>query len=188
MRSNHQDLTNFLNHSNLRLYKNLQIHLLNYVYSLYDVRKKEFIDEDLFRDILAKNETTIHLLQRGVACSFYQAPLMFDDELFAEVNSFLNMGKMLNLKVLYELEHGEYESAVESCVLLLRYADKQLSRPEVLTSYLVGVALQRVGLERAGELLHESKLSDEQIARVSKVLNELGPFDEGLAHALKNEY
>ena len=80
------------------------------------------------------------------------------------------MGRMLHLRALLQMQRGDFQAALRSVGALFRLG-RHLQTEPMMIPMLVGVSLERVGLEAALDLARIRPLSVDEIATIRKVVD-----------------
>ncbi len=146
-------------------------------------------DLEALAEIVAKNEGALQSLVEGVRRRRCLTPEIADfNTRLPHLSPWLHLGKVSAAKIRRNRLAGRYADATETCIVLLRFGDRVQSDAEGLIHYLIGVALLDSGLEQARDLARDDAMPDEDRRRLAAALGEIGPFDAGLARAIKVEY
>ena len=141
-------------------------------------------DDGTLRELVAKNAECLALVRRGTECAVCWMPtvLAFDTE-FPYLTAWLKIGKLLAIQSRQAREDGRPDAAAEAALTEARMGNLIQKNAESMIHYGVGLALAAQGLDALLEVAGESAAT----AEWAQALEELGPFDAGLARALKAE-
>ncbi|MFP4029569.1 MAG: HEAT repeat domain-containing protein [Candidatus Brocadiia bacterium] len=145
--------------------------------------------KDFVRRTLERNAETFEHLREGVRREVCLAPLETEPiPHYSYLGQWRDMARLLAVKARFSRNEGEYEEATEACVTLLRFGDMIKNHPNTLIHYLVGIAVQAIGLDETRKLVDDAELNDKQLDKLFKTLADLSPAESGFVHAMKGEY
>ena len=141
-------------------------------------------DDGQLREWVARNAACLAQVKRGTECAVCWMPtvLAFDTE-FPYLTIWLDIGRVLAIQARQARLAGRPDAAAEAALTAARMGNLVLKHAESTIHYWVGLALATQGLEALLDVAGESAAT----AEWAQALEELGPFDEGLARALKAE-
>ena len=141
-------------------------------------------DDGFLREWVAQNAACLAQVRRGTECATCWMPtvLAFDTE-FPYLTAWLDIGRVLATQARQARLAGRPVEAAEAALTAARMGNLVLKHAESTIHYWVGLALATQGLDALLDVAGESAAT----AEWAQALEELGPFDEGLARALKAE-
>ncbi|MGD9613620.1 MAG: hypothetical protein AB7V22_12055 [Kiritimatiellia bacterium] len=141
-------------------------------------------DDGQLREWVERNAACLAQVRRGTECAVCWMPtvLAFDTE-FPYLTAWLDVGRMLAIQARQARLAGRTDEAAEAALTEARMGNLVLKHAESTIHYWVGLALATQGLDALLDVAGESAAA----AEWAPALEELGPFDEGLARALKAE-
>ena len=141
-------------------------------------------DDGQLRELVERNAACLAQVKRGTECAVCWMPtvLAFDTE-FPYLTTWLDIGRVLAIQARQARLAGRTDAAAEAALTAARMGNLVLKHAESTIHYWVGLALATQGLEALLDVAGESAAT----AEWAQALEELGPFDEGLARALKAE-
>jgi len=140
-------------------------------------------------EILAANEETLEYLQQGIQCQrcIYPLPTRIDEP-FPHAGKQIGLAMLLSSKVRYEQEEGSIDVAVQDVHTLLRYGQLVRQVPYAIIGFLVGLAVEGIGVSEIQRLARDPQLSDNQLRELLELVNDILPYDASLQYASKTEF
>jgi len=146
-------------------------------------------DADLLAAVAQSNRVAFVLVDQGNACDHFQPPAVTSIAYtFPHLQPLLKLGRTLRLKCLHEIETGQIGAASSTALALTRFGWLVQDGSRTVIDYLVGVAIQGMGVASAETLMREQSLTTESLFALSRALASYKPSRQGLQRAFKGEY
>ncbi|NCD22892.1 MAG: hypothetical protein EOL90_08145 [Spartobacteria bacterium] len=146
-------------------------------------------DDPELRALAASNAACFAQIQRGTDCAVCQFPLppsYFDAE-FPYLSAWLKIGRLLAVRSRQARLDGRWAEAVVDAWAVARMGGIAADHAESMIHYLVGVAIAGEGYEQILALAADPAVPAADLQVLAAGLDQLGPYDAGLARALKME-
>lgn len=145
-------------------------------------------DDGALREWVEKNAECLALVKRGTECAACQMPVVESFETtMPYLASWLKIGRLLSVQSRQARLDGHRAEAAESALVAARLGILVLENAESTIGYLVGVSIANEALEQLLALAADPAATAEEWKALAEQLNALGPFDVGLARAMKAE-
>ena len=140
------------------------------------------------RDLVAANAECFAQIRRGTACAVCSIPMVlsFDSE-FPYINAWLKIGKLLAVRSRQARLDGRWADAAADALATARMGGLVVDGAESMIHYLVGMAIAGEGFEQILALATDPAVPAEDLRALAAELDARGPYDAGLALALKAE-
>lgn len=140
------------------------------------------------RALAASNAACFAQIQRGTECAVCSIPmaLSFDSE-FPYINAWLKIGKLLAVRSRQARLDGRWADAAADALATARMGGLVADGAESMIHYLVGMAIAGEGFEQILALATDPAVPAEDLRALAAELDARGPYDAGLALALKAE-
>lgn len=154
------------------------------------VPPSEIVDDpELLASVVNSNGVVFSIVKDGNACDVFQPPVGTNLSYgYPYMQPLLTLGKTLGLKCTYELHTDQLDEAIETALSLTRYGWLMQEGGCVVIEYLVGVAIQGIGLARCEEIIRAENVSARQLLALSFKLAPYTSSRRGLKLAFKGEY
>lgn len=140
------------------------------------------------RALVASNAACLAQVQRGIERAVCRMPELesFDTQ-FPYLSAWLKIGKLLAVRSRQARLDGRWAEAAADALAAARLDGLVLDNAESLIHYLVGVAIAGEGFEQILALAADPAVPADDLRTLAGELDKLGPYDAGLARALKAE-
>ncbi len=153
-----------------------------------DYINDEPVDLRVIAEVIAKNEKTLALINRGVECESCITPEVISfDATISYIGPWQNISQVLAAKIKSQRILGNYKDATDTCITLIKFGNLIQKDAGYIIQYLVGVSFTTLGLEQARDLVYDD-MPREELERLSKTIESLGSPATGLIRAFKCEY
>lgn len=141
------------------------------------------------RALAASNAACFAQIERGTECAVCQVPVppSFFDAEFPYLNPWLKIGKLLAVRSRQARLDGRWADAAADALATARMGGLVLGNAESMLHYLVGAAIAGEAFEQILALAADPAVPAEDLRALASELDALGPYDAGLALALKAE-
>ena len=141
------------------------------------------------REWVAANAECLAQVQRGTECAVCQVPVppSFFGAEFPYLNPWLKIGRLLAVRSRQARLDGRWAAAAADALATARMGGLVLGSAESMIHYLVGAAIAGEGFEQILALATDPAVPAEELRTLAAELDALGPYDAGLALALKAE-
>lgn len=141
------------------------------------------------REWVASNAACFAQVKRGTECAVCQIPLppSFFDAEFPYVTAWLKIGRLLAVRSRQARLDGRWAEAAADAWTAARFGGLVLDNAESMIHYLVGVGIAGEGFEQILALAVDPAIPAADLQVLAAGLDQLGPYDAGLARALKAE-
>ena len=140
------------------------------------------------REWVAANAECLAQVMRGSECAVCSMPMVlsFDSE-FPYLTAWLKIGRLLAVRSRQARLDGRWADAAADARTVARLGGLVLGNAESMIHYLVGVAIAGEAFEQILALATDPAVPAEDLRVLAADLDALGPYDAGLALALKAE-
>ena len=140
------------------------------------------------REWVAANAECLAQVMRGSECAVCSMPMVlsFDSE-FPYLTAWLKIGRLLAVRSRQARLDGRWADAAADARTVARLGGLVLGNAESMIRYLVGVAIAGEAFEQILALATDPAVPAEDLRVLAADLDALGPYDAGLALALKAE-
>ena len=140
------------------------------------------------REWAAANAECLAQVKRGTECAVCSMPMVlsFDSE-FPYLTAWLKIGRLLAVRSRQARLDGRWADAAADARTVARIGGLVLENAESMIHYLVGVAMSGEAFEQILALAVDPAVPAEDLRVLAADLDALGPYDAGLALALKAE-
>ena len=145
-------------------------------------------DDGTLRELVAKNAECLALVKRGTECAICQMPRVESSATtMPYLTSWLKIGRLLAVQSRQARLAGRTAEAAEAAFVAARLGILVLDNAESMIHFLVGVSIASEALEQLLALAVDPAATPEELKATAEQLNAQGPFDAGLARAMKAE-
>lgn len=150
-------------------------------------------DQSFVDEILNKNQEAIQIFEQSVRKSKYQDPIMTDlnsfgpNTILSPVSHIRTMAQVISIKSANLSKEGKQKEALEKAFEIIDMGQK-LKHSQTLIHYLVGIAINKVGLERIQYLIKDSNLSADILNTYQGRLETFKNNNENIKNIFKSEY
>lgn len=154
----------------------------------------EVWNDALAKEIILKNSKAMRHLVAASRKPKFQDPALADpknitpDALVPPLSNWRNLAKISVIYAEYFAKEGRWSEAMEAAMVPARVGQKMQKSQVNMIEYLVALAMKRIGLEAAQDVLAQSTLPTEAIKRYIKELDEFYDNESGLVSAYKMGY
>jgi hypothetical protein len=146
-------------------------------------------DAEFAAAFLARNGRWNELIAQGLACARCQVPEL---RRLNDVQSYLadwrRAARLSSVRALYLMRTGREKEAFDECLQTVRFGRRIQDCRGGLSTYLVGIAVERMATERLRALLSETDLRGEQLREYVERLDDGSSHASGLANAYRIDY
>jgi hypothetical protein len=138
-------------------------------------------------DDLKLNASTLEQIRAMVRNPVLRYPISYRgfNTLLPHLAKVKSGAQHLSASALYNIRAGRIDAAVDDIEAIVLLAEVLADEP-ILISQLVRVSAATIGLQVCWPLLHSKNVSDEQLARLQKILGDID-LTPGIPHALRGE-
>ena len=157
------------------------------------IQGKEW-NQEFVKHLLEKNRQVLEDFQKAAQLPYFQDPMRqnpvdisIDTPIFA-VGGFVRIAEINAINSIYLFNQGKEEQAFEQAIKIIEIGQMFQDDQGSLISYLVGLRIKEIGLERIRAMISETTLSPEIL---KEYIVQLEPFklnERGLANTLRIEY
>ncbi len=156
---------------------------------LDDFRHGKEVDVESLREALAKNADTVELIRQGLAREYCLTPEFTGlDTSLDYITAWRRFAALLAAESRLQARDGDYEGAVESCALILRFGDMIMKESSERFAYYTGLDAVQRGLAEVMQLVRENRLSGRELDRLAAALAGMIPPHRGFDRAIRGEY
>jgi hypothetical protein len=156
---------------------------------LADLLKPDGWDQALADKLVTANEGVFRILDQGLACPHCQLPEVTGyDALLPYLAPWRRIAMLGAVRAQWLLRGGRDEEAFEQAILIVRFGHRVQNGRGCLVAYLVGVAIEEIGLRQTRRMLADCTLDPNHLGAYVPRLAGYGVSARGLADALKVEY
>jgi hypothetical protein len=142
-----------------------------------------------FHELLTGCEKTLQLIEQGNLLHQCQLPKVKDfNAAIPHISNYRSIARLLSAKSRLEQQDNKLPESIATAGTLIRYGNHLQNSPESLIQYLVGVAVLGIGIERAQDLLNDSRLQEQELCAIASTLDKIDPQAPGLIRSLQCEY
>ena len=155
----------------------------------YAILDGESWDEAFVEAFLAKNGRWCEYIEEGLRCAQCRLPEMTSADTFLpHLAPWRQMARLSSVRALYLSKTGKEQEALDECMRTITFARRIENSRGCLIVYLVGRAVEEIGLGQFRSLLAQTTLPAEALAPYIRRLSAY-PFNkEPLADTFKTEY
>ncbi len=153
--------------------------------------RREPIEAERFREIVARNEDAVDLIRQGLACGVCQSPsCAAPDDMWAPtaIHDWFDMARMLSLLSRENQRAGRIPEAVDACGMLVGIGAMLQRNAELFIVHVAGMGVLSMGIARAREIASDEGASSEGLERLAMALAAVGPLEHGLTRMIKGEF
>ena len=145
------------------------------------------VDSQIIAEVIAKNEKTLDLINRGVECESCMTPEVVTlDASLSYLSPWHKISMVLAAKTKSERLLGN-KDATDTFITLIKFGNLIQKDAGTTIQYILGVSIMSAALEQAQNLVYDD-MPREELERLSKTIESLDSPATGLVRAFKYEY
>lgn len=152
-------------------------------------------DSELAEELIKNNEEAFGYFEKALELPYFQIPEWQDPKtvefgtIIPGMSDLRNIAKLNLIRANYLLTQGKEKEALDLIVKIIKMGHIVEDSPRpVLLSYLVGMSIKEIGLQRLRIMIPNLILSPEMLKNYVTELNQFRANEEGLIKAMKKEY
>lgn len=161
---------------------------------LDDIVNDKIWDQQYVDELLKKNEAALSIFNEVAEKTKYQNPILADPEKISidmalpSMGPWRNIAKISSVKAASLAKNGEGQEALEETLKIIKIGHEMQNSQGTLIEYLVGVAIETLGLKINQQIIQTANLSPEILIFYSQKLNAFKGHTAGLVNVFKGEY